>query len=206
MKTSSPPFSRTGFTLIESLTVILILSLVIALATPSMLGAIRASRLTSAGELLTGMVVEAQGLALTFSSDVELRFYKSPPAKPTDGSSGQFLQLLQWVENDPEDEGEGIASLKKIGPRVPVPDGVAISDHSEFSSLWNLENLAEETSEGIREYVAIRFRPDGSTDLPETGAWHLTLVEDEKSTELPANFYTVQIDPATSKLEIYRPE
>lgn len=57
-------------------------------------------------------------------------------------------------------------------------------------------------------YVAIRFRPDGSTDLHETGAWHLTLLDahDSARQELPANFYTVQMDPVTAKLEIYRPE
>lgn len=205
----SPRPARAGFTLIESLSVVLILGLVVALAAPTMLGAIRASRLTSAGELISGKIVEAQGLALTFSSDVELRFYKTLPTLPVDGRSGQFLQLLQWVENDPElTDEEDIASLQKIGPQVLVPDGVTLAMDAGWTSLWNLEAQTETTAEGDREYVAIRFRPDGSTDLPEAGAWHVTLIDQQDALkgELPANFYTLQIDPVTAKLEIYRPE
>lgn len=206
--TRIPP--RRAFTLIETLAVVLILSLVIGIAAPSMLAVIRATRLTSAGELVTGKLVEAQGLALTFSSDVELRLYKSPSDLPGDGNSGQFLQLLQWVENDPEiAEQEGIAKLEKIGPQVFLPDGIAISGNTEFSSLWNLENQSEEHISGPRDYIAIRFRPDGSTDLPENASsWHLTLMEQGQVAlaELPPNFYTVQVDPVTAKIEVYRPE
>lgn len=200
--------ARPGFTLIESLSVVLILGMIVALAAPSMLGAIRASRLTSAGELISGKIIEAQGLAVTFSSDVELRFYKAPAVSSGDGRSGQYLQLLQWVENEPDVLEEDIASLEKIGSQVLVPEGVLISNDPGWSSLWTLEPQTETTPEGDQEYVAIRFRPDGSTDLPETGGWHLTLLDAQDSLrqELPANFYTLQIDPVTAKLEIYRPE
>ncbi|HEY1084230.1 MAG TPA: Verru_Chthon cassette protein D, partial [Prosthecobacter sp.] len=159
------------------------------------------------------------GLALTFSSDVELRFYKSPVVKPTDGSSGQTLQLMQWVEKDPtsneggveqEQYGQDIAILKKIGSAETLPDGVAISDNNVFSTLWKLKSKTEQTAEGEREYVAIRFRPDGSTDLDETEQtpWSLTLVAQNEleALELPDNFYTVQIDPVTARLDVFRPE
>lgn len=210
-----PPSSlrlSSGFTLIETFTVVGILTLLIALATPSMLNAIRSSRMTAAGEIITGKLVEAQGLALTFSSDVELRFYKAAGTELDDSNAGQYLQLLQLVENkvDPAevDEDTPLAVLRPMGSSEPLPDGVSISDNPEFSSLWKLQMQEEETPKGNREYVAIRFRPDGSTDLAETEDWHLTLVEypTQDSSKLPPNFYTVQIDPITAKIETYRPE
>ncbi|WP_166647015.1 Verru_Chthon cassette protein D [Prosthecobacter fusiformis] len=211
MKTFSPATPRRGFTLIESLSVVIILSVLIALATPSMLGAIKASRLTSAGEQITGKIIEAHGLALTFSSDIELRLYKAPLANPVDGSKGHYLQLFQWEENDPDlaaESGSEVASLKQLGPPEILPESIAISANPSFSSLWNLAPQTETSPEGDRDYVAIRFRPDGSTDLLEAVRWHLTLVDSQSSqlTELPPNFYTIQIDPVTSRLEIYRPE
>lgn len=204
---------RAAFTLIETLAVIGILTLLIALATPSLLSAVKASRLTAAGDLVSGKLAEAQGLALTFSADVELRFYKAPPVPPADGSSGQYLQLLQLVETADDaaagEEAADVARFQPIGSREPLPDGVAISSHAEFTSLWNLPVRTESQTDGTeREYVAVRFRPDGGTDLAETGLWHLTLVEQAGTdpTRLPPNFCTLQIDPVTARVGTYRPE
>lgn len=210
MKLTRPLHRAAAFTLLEAVLVMGILILIVSLALPAMLRAIQASRLTSAGDLITGKLVEAQGLALTFSSDVELRVYKSPAQDSGDGSSGQSLQTFQLVENDvdPKKAAAPLSRLVPMGDREPLPTGVGISTHAEFSSLWNLPSHEEETQEGTREYVAIRFRPDGSTDLAEAQAWHLTLLEYPavNPTTLPANFYTIQIDPITAKLETYRPE
>lgn len=201
-----------GFTLIETLAVIAILSLIIVMATPPMLNTLKAFRLTEAGEKITGIMLEAQGLALTFSSDVELRIYKAPAAGAADGSADQFMQLYQWVENSEEptaDEEEPVAiKLEKIGSLERLPDGVVISENPDFSSLWKLETAEDPTVDSGREYISIRFRPDGSTDLAETAAWHLTLLDAKEYlvTELPANFYTIQIDPVTAKIEPFRPD
>lgn len=203
---------RAAFTLIETLAVIGILTLLIALVTPSLLSAVKASRLTAAGDLVSGKLAEAHGLALTFSADVELRFYKAPPVPPADGSSGQYLQLLQLVETAGDEAAGGeedVARFQPIGSREPLPDGVAISTHADFTSLWNLPVRTEPQADGTeREYVAVRFRPDGGTDLAETGLWHLTLVEQSGTdpARLPANFCTLQIDPVTARVGTHRPE
>lgn len=213
----APGRHRAGFTLIESLSVVLVLATVIAIAAPSILDVVRASRLSSAGDILAGKMVEAQGLALTFSSDVELRIYNAGVSVQgaAGADAGQFVQLLQWTEHEPGETAESTeevtadyARLKKIGERMSLPEGIAISENTELTSAWKLETATDTDLPDGRKYVAIRFRPDGSTDLPETGQWFLTLLEqrDAQATRPPANFYTLEIDPVTAKLQVYRPE
>jgi uncharacterized protein (TIGR02596 family) len=210
MKSMPLTSRRGGFTLIESLTVVGILALLVALVAPPLFNTVRASRMTAAGELVAGKMIEAQGLALAFSSDVELRIYKSPPNAAIEESSGQYLQILQLVEADPDsasEEDEVVTSrYVPVGGREPLPQGIAISSHQPFSSIWNLPAKTDESEE--REYVAIRYRPDGSLDLAETESWYVTLVEhpSQDPASLSANFYTVQIDSVTGKLETFRPE
>lgn len=61
------------------------------------------------------------------------------------------------------------------------------------------------------EYVAFRFRPDGSTDLPnnngDADTWYITLLEGNSggSSALPTNYYIVQVDPFNGSLKVYRP-
>jgi hypothetical protein len=73
------------------------------------------------------------------------------------------------------------------------------------------------------EYVALRFLPDGSTDLPPTGvdkpgaddSWYLTIHGSQipntggksagMTETLPDNFFTLQIDPITGSTRSYRP-
>jgi len=77
------------------------------------------------------------------------------------------------------------------------------------------------------QYVALRFLPDGSTDLPPTGvdvgdgtkgnrdSWYLTIHGTQiqakgpdgvgKTSTLPDNFFILQIDPITGSTRSYRP-
>ncbi len=62
-----------AFTLVEMMTVVGILVLIVALATPPMIHMMEATRLTNAGDLVQGTLSEARGLAITFAADVEVR-------------------------------------------------------------------------------------------------------------------------------------
>ena len=58
-------------------------------------------------------------------------------------------------------------------------------------------------------YVALRFHPDGSTDLlPTAGPWFLTLhdeVQGDGLAQPPANFSTIEMDPVNGSLKFFRP-
>jgi uncharacterized protein (TIGR02596 family) len=62
------------------------------------------------------------------------------------------------------------------------------------------------------DFVYFRFMPDGSTDLPATttldahGAWFVTLHNiNDKAGVVPANFFTLQVDPVSGTLKQFRP-
>jgi hypothetical protein len=60
------------------------------------------------------------------------------------------------------------------------------------------------------EFVAFRFLRDGSTDLKIVGGpkWCVTIHninEKVTGTQLPPNFVTLQIDPVSGAIRIYRP-
>ncbi len=135
-----------------------------------------------------------------------------------DGSSGQALRIFRLRETDPdpaanapaaEDSPLPVASFVPEGNLESLPASVTISTEPAYSSIWQLRRQKETTSLGEeRRYVAVRFRPDGSTDLAESSAWYLTLAKHPQpnSEELPKNFFTIQIDPVTGALDYYRPE
>jgi hypothetical protein len=58
-------------------------------------------------------------------------------------------------------------------------------------------------------YVALRFQPDGSTDLlPTGGSWFLTVHDEIAGDALaqpPADFSTIEIDPLNGSLKFFRP-
>lgn len=212
MDTQKRPLPHQGFTLLESMIVVTVLALLVALMAPTLVEAVKAYRLSSAGEVVAGRILEAQGLALTFSSDLELRIYKALDTSSDDPRDGQLLQILQLQETNSADEttGETVSQVnfRPIGRIEPLPEQVAISSNSEFSSLWLLPSQKTQVDSQDRDYIAFRFRPDGSTSLAENQPWHITLVDasQKSASTLPLNFVTLQVDPVTGKLEVYRPE
>lgn len=212
MDTRKRTLPQQGFSLLESAIVVTVLALLVALMAPTLVEAMKAYRLSSAGEVVAGRILEAQGLALTFSSDVELRIYKSLDTTSDDPRDGQLLQILQLQETNSTDEttGESVSQVnfRPIGSVEPLPEQVAISTHAEFTTLWSLPAQKTQVDAQDRNYIAFRFRPDGSTSLAENQPWHLTLVDaaQKSAPTLPPNFATLQVDPVTGKLEVHRPE
>ena len=56
-------------------------------------------------------------------------------------------------------------------------------------------------------YVQFTFRPNGQTNLTSATSGQLYYVTVAASTQAanPKNFYTIQVDPLTSKISVYRP-
>lgn len=208
-----------GFTLIELLAVMAIIVIMLSFAGPMIQGGMKGTRLTQAGQLVTGQLELVRREALTHNRSVEVRFYKcaepsAPAQSAADPQTWRFRALQLFVIS------EGGTSTP-LGKMVRLPQGVIIDSGAALSSILDPDKRAYNgtpstpiTAAGTQYgYFSIRFRAGGSTDLSPTsnGAsqlWHLTLHDandgDNRSV-CPSNFWTIQIDPMSGTLLNFRP-
>lgn len=232
-RSCSRPGER-GFTLVEMLTVVGIIALLVALATPTLVDVIRSTRLSSAGDSLLNRLSLAQQEAIARSREVEMRFYRyiNPDSERP---STELFYAYQVVETPSG------ADARAISEPYYFDSGVVLSPQSDLSPL--LQTTANQSKgatsgtfvfqpgtgasgDSVR-YSALRFYPDGSCRLLTKGApgntaaaqavaytipvlanSFMTLVETQvvdSPTMPPPNYYCIQIDAYTGKARIYRP-
>lgn len=233
MKILSHRARRGAFTLVEMITVVGIISLLIALAAPALIDVVRSTRLNSAGDALVNRISLAQQSAVSLSSEVEIRFYKyvnSDSDKPNEN----LFYAYQVVQTLPD------GTQKAISDPYFLESGIVISGQEELSPLLKTTiSQPQQTSGGSYlftppgttspdevTYAAMRFYPDGSMrilyssinpddtaaqvatayTIPQFDNSFLILVESRESlsTQAPPNYYCIQIDSYTGRTRVYR--
>jgi uncharacterized protein (TIGR02596 family) len=202
-----------GFTLIEMLVVLAVLAVLFATATPVALGVMQSSRLSSSGEAMLGRLLEAQQMAIAQDTDVEVRIYQG--TDPAVGVTPRWCALQTFVlrvSNNSAADATGEGTFEPAETLLKLDASVAVSSEVKLSSLLNLKSVAEDAGAGssgvgLTRHVAFRFHSDGSTDLTPGKQWFLTLIGPASGTvsSPPANYYAIQIDPATGRLRSFRP-
>lgn len=223
-----------GFTLVEMLTVVGIIALLVALATPTLVDVLRSTRLSSAGDSLLNRLSLAQQEAIARSREVEMRFYRYTNPD-SDRPTAELFYAYQVVETP-----SGTDPLALSEPYY-FDSGIVLSPQSQLSPL--LQTTANQTKGPVSgtyvfqpgtgaggesvSYSALRFYPDGSCRLltkgqpgttaaaqataytiPPLDESFMTLVESQNvdsPTMPPPNYYCIQIDAYTGKARIYRP-
>lgn len=219
-----PRLRRTAFSLIELMVVLGVVGLLLAFAAPNLLSLISANSLTGEGQVLRNQFTYAQQIAISKSADVEVRFFKMPDyanARPDEAfrafqlyqynQSGQLVPISAFFRiRSPVSVHERLSTL--LDPRA---NGASSKD-KKFGFSAPTEGRSEAPSgEGGRlqstQFVAFRFRPDGSTDLPHRTAsqdtWYLTLVQGEGAVETtrPDNYLCLQVNPYNGQVSEFRP-
>ncbi len=199
--------SRTGFSLIELLVVIAIIGALAGLASVAMSSVLQASHFDHAAQMVIRELEAARNAAISRNRRTEVRFYR-------EAADGPITAIRGFVLNDD-------ASVTPIGRVQRLPSSMEISSNASLSSLFDTGNGAQslpgsaaDGSPTPHSYFAVRFRPDGRTDLPrflggQRALWFATIVTSNRpgsGATPPANYWTVQLDPVTGRTTSHRPE
>jgi uncharacterized protein (TIGR02596 family) len=166
-----PSRLRVAFTLVETLVVVSIIVLILALTGPALLRSMQANKLTSAGDSLVGLLSEAQQMAVTLNSPVEVRFYKYTVAPDTFVS---FRSYQLFKVSTPTAFSGGTVTFEELfvplGQVFRLPENILIPDDADLSPVLNgtgFPDVSANNSNGYSgvpeaEYVALRFMTDGT--------------------------------------------
>ncbi len=196
-----------GFSLVELVVVIAIITMLMALAIPYTLGAMQSANLTSAGDTLMQKLAMAQQRSLTENRPIGLDFYYYTH----DGIKGcQAIQMISW------DPATNLAT--QLEPPIYWSKQNVVIVEGALSPMFSTNQTATSTGQATLNpfkslsatFHRIIFYPNGSTSLrvPLRTAY-LTLIPTKSYkadlAEAPPNYYSVQIDPVTGRGHSYRP-
>lgn len=216
--------SRSAFSLIELMVVLGVVGLLMAFAAPNLFSLISSSTLTGEGQVLRNQLTFAQQTAISKSADVEVRFFLM--ADPSSARPDESFRAFQLFQYNVEGELAPVSQYFRIRAPVAIHRDLSTlldpgansagGNDAEYGYLAPTTGSAEAPSgDGGRlratRYVAFRFRPDGSTDLPHRtrsqDTWYITLVQGEGALQSsnPDNFLCLQINPYNGQISEFRP-
>jgi uncharacterized protein (TIGR02596 family) len=185
-----------GFTLMELLVVMCIMTLLLFLIAPTVRGVIQGRDVQSSARIVNDHIQLARQLALTKNRMTQVRFYQ-----------------ITGVGNMP---GAAVAvyyddTQQQASKAVRLPTSIVFSSDPTASSLFSAvgaftgSDLVGGTG---TSYTGVKIRPDGSANIDPGSTYTLTLIASTapiRACNLPANFATVQWDPVTGITRIYQP-
>jgi uncharacterized protein (TIGR02596 family) len=186
-----------GFTLLELMLIVIIVTLLVALATTSFKSSLSSQQINAAALRLSGDLNQAAQLAITRNQTIAVVFLREKHSL-----AGEFdpLQYRGWQLHALNPK---TGALEPLDEPSRLEGGMILMNHEAYSSILHRELLAE------GEPRALRFKPAGGTDLP-TGPdkhWCLTLALETEATKepnvLPKSSRTLVVNGHTGMVTVY---
>lgn len=196
--------SKCGFTILELLVVIAVISILTALMVPAIHSIGGSRNLENAGQLVVDQWNLARQEAITRNRLIEFRLYKYQDSQEPGSESA--IRALQLFEVDAE------KGTNAISRPIFLPSGTLISGVAALTSLVSLpETLASATDVSISRATSgyawrkIQISPDGRPLLPSGSPHFLTVLSSNEKSPTPKNYVMISISPANGRPETFRP-
>lgn len=197
MKRNDNKARRAGFSIVELLVVVAVLGVLMVLTLPAVSSLMQSSDLTRAGQMLADQINLARQMASAQSTVAEVRLIELP------GRTG-YTGIQIW-------KADSSGDLKAARPLARLPQAVAISGNTAHSAA--IGSLGAGTMPGggaaaNAPYVALQIRPSGFvTPVIGMSSLFFTVMPEARIAEsdLPPNYFLLQINPLTGAPLVYRP-
>ena len=186
-----PP--RRGFTLLELVFVLVVVSLLIASGSMVITGALQSQRLSASASRLANELAAAGIQAIRENRTLEVHCI----TEQSEFKGDLQVRSCQLYAIDPS-----TGKTSPIRERWPLDTGVVAIAGDVYSNV-----LSHSTLSGFKGGYSLR--PDGSTDLGNSPAdrWCITLVNERDLAKvhggLPPDYRTLLINPATGLIKVY---
>lgn len=192
-----PRGDKAAFSLVELLMVMVIISLLLVFGMAGFSSIFRASRLSSSGQLVQSEIMAARQQAVTFSREVEVRFFQT-------GSGTN--RVWNGVQGFSSDAAGNFTALRRA---VLLPDGVVMDEaHSTLLVSAPVSGTTNFGAYGSQAYRSFRFRPGGNTQMALTTNNNTLILRSAgagSSNSLPANFFAFVVTPLNGKTLTFQP-
>ena len=218
--------------------VVAIMGIIAIFVVPAATTMVMGTELTRASQQFSDLLANARQTAITKNQRVEVRLIRfadpEQPGERVDDPGTWKYRAVQLMEVLPNGAEVAATKLVRLTGSVLMNDdqyssllsGTAESDSGQKALPVNtatatdpaLPRVADRDAR-LYQYVGFRFLTDGSTDLPGTGKWYVTLLAQKEQQKLshPAsrsggsdpifalNYCTLQVDPVSGSARVYRP-
>jgi len=200
------PRSSGGFSLVELLCVLAIISLLAVLSVTGIQRIVLSTNLTTSASMVVDALNLARQRAISNNSPVEVRFYQVPDSN---NSTLQYRALGIYQINT-----DGPQLIHKI---IYLNGNVIFSNAQTFGTLLTYSGtstgpLIPSGPPPNYTYWYFQYRSDGSTNLntqpTSSDTWHVMLYNSNRpptGTTPPSNYISIQLDPISGRTETFQP-